>query len=164
LSLGANRSRVVRQLLIESLVLALAGALVGAFFAFGGLKGLVVLIPDGFIPREADIRLNVPVMLFSMGLAVLTSVLSGLVPALQTARRDMAEPLKDAGKGVGGGFRGRKIRNTLVVVEVALSLVLLVGAGLLMRNFVALRTIDLGLNRQHSGGAIAVAAGPVRNR
>ena len=146
LSLGAKRSRIIRQLLTESLLLGLAGAVVGALFAYGGLKGLVVLIPDGFIPREADIRLNVPVLLFSMALAVITSLLAGLMPALQTARRDMLEPLKDAGKGLSGGFRGGRMRDALVVVEVALSLVLLTGAGLAMRNFVALRTIDLGFN------------------
>ncbi|MGH9384207.1 MAG: ABC transporter permease [Vicinamibacterales bacterium] len=146
LSLGAKRAKIVRQLLVESLVLAFAGALVGALFAYGGLKGLIVLIPDGFIPREADIRLNVPVLLFSMALAVITSLLAGLMPALQTARREMVEPLKDAGKGVSGGFRGGRMRNALVVLEVALSLVLLTGAGLLMRNFVSLRTIDLGIN------------------
>ena len=80
---------------------------------------------------------------------MLTTLLFGLVPALQTARRDMVEPLKDAGKGVSGGFRRGRLRSVLVVVEVALSLVLLVGAGLLMRSFVALQTVDLGLNPEN---------------
>jgi predicted permease len=145
-SLGASRTRLIRQLLIESGYLALGGAVVGCAFAYVGLKALVPLIPEGFIPREADIRLNLPVLLFSLGAAVVTVVLFGLAPAAQTARRDIAEPLKSAGKGVGGGFRGGRLRNVLVVVEIALSLMLLVGAGLLMRSFVALQRVDLGLN------------------
>jgi putative ABC transport system permease protein len=145
-SLGASRSRLVGQLLIESLLLAVGGALLGSFFAYAGLKGLVLLIPDGYIPREADIRLNVPVLLFSLAVAMLTALIFGLVPALQTVRRNMVEPLKDSGKGVSGGFRGGRLRSTIVVTEVALSLVLLVGAGLLMRSFVKLQTVDLGLN------------------
>ena len=145
-SLGANRARLIRQLLIESCYLALGGTLLGCFFAYAGLQALVPLIPDGFIPREADIRLNLPVLLFSLGAAIVTVVLFGLAPAAQTARRDIVEPLKSAGKGVGAGFRGGRLRNILVVIEIALSLMLLVGAGLLMRSFVALQRIDLGLN------------------
>jgi putative ABC transport system permease protein len=90
--------------------------------------------------------LNVPVLLFCLAVAAITALLFGLVPALQTAKRDIVEPLKDSGRGVSGGFRRGRLRNTLVVVEVALSLVLLAGAGLLMRSFVALQTVDLGLN------------------
>jgi putative ABC transport system permease protein len=92
------------------------------------------------------IGLNVPVLLFSLGVAVFTAILFGLAPALQVARRDIADPLRDSGKGISGGFRGGALRNTLVVAEVALSLVLLAGAGLLMRSFVALATVDLGFN------------------
>jgi putative ABC transport system permease protein len=145
-SLGASRSRLIRQLLLESLLLAVAGAILGCVFAYVGLKGLVLLIPDGMIPREAEIRLNVPVLLFSLGAAMLTSLIFGLVPAMQAAKQNMVEPLKDTGKGVSGGFRGGRMRNVIVVGEVALSLVLLVGAGLLMRSFVRLQTVDLGLN------------------
>ena len=145
-SLGAGRVRLVQQLLIESLLLALGGAALGCLFAYGGIKGLVTLIPDGLIPREAVIRLNVPALLFSLATAVATALLFGLVPALQAARRDMVEPLKDSSKGIGGGFRGGRLRNTLVIVEVALSLMLLAGAGLLMRSFVLLQSQDLGLN------------------
>ena len=120
-------------------------------------------IPEGLIPREAVIRLNLPVLLFSLGVAVVTSLVFGLVPALQTARHDLVEPLKDAGKGVGGGFAARPLRSALVVAEVALSLVLLAGAGLLMRSFVKLQTVDLGLNPENvSARAPAAAARPVR--
>jgi putative ABC transport system permease protein len=145
-SLGASRGRLIRQLLIESGLLAIGGAVLGCAFASAGLKGLVLLIPEGFIPREADIRLNIPVLLFSLAAAVLTALVFGLVPALQTARRNMVEPLKDSGKGVSGGFRGGKLRSAIVITEVALSLMLLVGAGLLMRSFVRLQTVELGLD------------------
>ena len=148
-SLGATRWRLVRQLLIESLLLAAGGAIVGCLFAYGGVKAVTLLIPDGFIPREAVIRLNAPVLIFSLTAAMLTTMLFGLIPALQTARRDMVEPLKDAGKGVSGGFRRGRLRSALVVVEVALSLLLLVGAGLLIRSFVSLRTVDLGFNPEN---------------
>ncbi len=148
-SLGASRYRLVRQLLVESLLLAAAGTALGCLFAFGGTKAITALIPDGMIPREAVIRLNAPVLAFSMLVAMVTTLLFGLVPALQTARGSMVEPLKDAGKGVSGGFRRGKLRSVLVVVEVALSLLLLVGAGLLMRSFVALQTVDLGLDPEN---------------
>ena len=145
-SLGAGRARLIRQLLIESALLAAGGAALGVFFAWIGIKGVTPLIPEGFIPREVVIRLNVPVLLFSLGAAVLTVLLFGLAPAAQTARRNIVEPLKDSGKGVGSGFRGGRLRNALIVVEIALSLMLLVGAGLLMRTFVGLQRVDLGLN------------------
>jgi len=145
-SLGASRWRLVRQLLLESLLLALGGALAGCLVAYGGIKALVAAIPENTIPDEAVIGLNVPVLLFSLSVAVFTALLFGLAPALHLAKPDIVEPLKDSGKGVSGGFRHGKLRSTLVVVEVALSLVLLVGAGLLMRSFVALQQVELGLN------------------
>src|SRR5262245_51065732 len=148
-ALGASRMRLVGQLLTESLLLALGGAIVGCLFSYGGVKGLVTLIPDGLIPREAEIRLNLPVLLFSLGTAVITAVLFGLAPAVQTVRKDLVEPLKDASKGASGGFRRGWLRNALVVFEVALSLVLLSGAGLLMRSFVKLQQVDLGFNPEN---------------
>jgi putative ABC transport system permease protein len=148
-SLGATRWRLIRQLLMESFLLAVGGAALGCLLSYGGIKALVAAIPDGAIPSEAVIGLNVPVLLFSLGAAVFTALLFGLVPALQTVKRDMAEPLKDSGKGVSGGFRRGKLRSALVLVEVALSLVLLTGAGLLMRSFVALMQVDLGLNPEN---------------
>jgi putative ABC transport system permease protein len=148
-SLGASRARLIGQLLIESLLLAIGGAVVGCLFSYGGIKGLVTLIPDGLIPREAQIRLNLPVLLFSLAAAVLTAVLFGLAPALQTVKKNLVDPLKDSGKGVSGGFRRGRLRNTLVVFEVAVSLVLLSGAGLLMRSFISLQSVDLGFRPDH---------------
>ncbi len=148
-SMGATRWRLIRQLLVESFLLALGGAVVGCGFAYAGIKLIVAFIPDGTIPHEAVIGLNVPVLLFSLGIAVLTALIFGLAPALQTARRDIVEPLKASGKGISGGFRKGRLRNTLVVIEVALSLVLLAGAGLLMRSFMALQEVELGLNPHH---------------
>jgi putative ABC transport system permease protein len=148
-SVGASRFRLVRQMLIESFLLALRGAVAGWLFSYVGIKMLTDLIPEGLIPREAVIRLNLPVLLFSLGVAAFTALLFGLAPAMQTSRKDFVEPLKDAGKGVSGGFRRGKLRNALVVAEVALSLVLLSGAGLLMRSFVGLQTTDLGIQTEH---------------
>jgi putative ABC transport system permease protein len=144
-SVGATRMRLVQQLLIESLLLALMGTVLGCLLAYFGLKFLVAAIPEGLIQREAVIRMNLPVLGFSLAVAVVTSVLFGLVPALQTARRDLIEPLREAGKGAGGARRGR-LSAVLVVAEVALSLVLLAGAGLLMRSFIKLTTSDLGMD------------------
>jgi putative ABC transport system permease protein len=145
-ALGASHWRVVRALLIESLMLSLTGAAAGCLLAFAGTKALVAFIPLGAIPQEAEIGLNVPALLFSLGLSVFTAVLFGLAPALQMVRRNLVEPLKDSGRGISGGFRRGRLRNALVVVELALSLVLLTGAGLLMRTLVALQTADLGFN------------------
>ena len=145
-ALGAGRRRLVQQLLVESLLLATGGVVLGCLMAYGGIKALVVLIPEGLIPREAVIRLNVPVLLFSLAVSAITALLFGLVPAMQTAGPNLADPLRDSGKGVSGGFRGGRLRSGLVVAEVALSLMLLVGAGLLMRSFVVLQQVDLGLN------------------
>jgi putative ABC transport system permease protein len=112
-------------LLTESLLLALAGGVLGCVFSYVGLKGIVTLIPDGMIPREVVIQLNIPVLLFSLGIAVLTALIFGLAPALHSANQNLVEPLKESGRGVSGGFRRGRLRNALVIVEVALSLVLL---------------------------------------
>jgi len=148
-ALGAGRWRLVRQLLVESGILALGGAFFGALSAWGGLKGIVAVMPQEVIPAESVIQLNGPVLAFTLVIAAMTAIIFGLVPALQAARRDLNDPLRDSGKGVSGNFRHGKLRDAVVVLEVALSLTLLVGAGLLMRSFVALRDVHLGLQPDH---------------
>ena len=145
-SIGASRWLLIRQMLIESLALAIAGSIIGCAFAYLGIRGVTGLIPDGLIPHEAVIRINLPVLAFSLAVAMCTAILFGLIPAIQAARTNMVEPLKDSGRGVIGGFRKGKLRSTLVVLEVALSIVLLTGAGLLMHNLVKLQTMELGLD------------------
>ena len=153
-ALGAGRARLVRLLMVESLVLAIAGAALGIFIAWGGLKALVAAMPRDLIPAESVIELNTPVLAFTLVVAMLTPLLFGLVPALQSSRRDLIDPLRDTGKGLGGSFRGGWVRDAVVVGEVALSLTLLIGAGLLMRSFVALRGVPLGLRADHVFEAI----------
>ncbi len=148
-ALGASRWRLIRQLLVESVILALGGAAIGILFAWGGLKSLVAAIPAEIIPAESVIRLNAPVLAFTSCVAMLTALVFGLVPALQAARRDLNDPLRDSGKGTSSGSRHGRFRDAVVVLEVALSLTLLVAAGLLMRSFVALREVHLGLQPDH---------------
>ena len=148
-ALGAGRGQLIRQLLTESLLLGVAGAALGCVFAYAGLAGVVALIPDGMIPREVVIHLNLPALLFSLAAAVVTALLFGLAPALQTARLNIAEPLKDSGRGVSGGFHRGRLRNALVVAETALSLVLMAGAGLVMHSFVAMQQVDLGFKPEN---------------
>ncbi|MGZ4816754.1 MAG: ADOP family duplicated permease [Terriglobales bacterium] len=148
-ALGAGRRRLVRLLMVESLVLAIAGAMLGIVVAWAGLKFLVATMPQDLIPTESVIELNAPVLAFTLCVAVLTALTFGLAPALHSSRSDLNDSLRDSGKGVSSGFRGRWLRDTVVVIEVALSLTLLIGAGLLMRSFVALREVNLGLRADH---------------
>jgi putative ABC transport system permease protein len=148
-ALGAGKWPLIRQLIVESLALALSGALLGCLLAWAGLKGLIAAIPPQIIPAEAVIRLNAPALLFTLGVALVTALIFGLVPAIQASRQDVNEPLRSAGRGVGGGFRKARLRSALVVAEVALSLTLLVGAGLLMRSFLAISHVDMGIKTDH---------------
>jgi putative ABC transport system permease protein len=147
--LGAGRARLVRLLLVESLVLAINGAALGVLIAWGGLKLIVAAMPPDVIPAESVIELNPPVLAFTLVVSILTALIFGLAPALQATRRDLNDPLRDSGKGVIGGLRSGRMRDAVVVMEVALSLALLIGAGLLMRSFVALREVHLGLEAGH---------------
>lgn len=148
-ALGARRARLIRLLMIESLVLATAGAALGAAFAWGGLKLLIAAIPPDLIPAEAVIQLNAPVLLFTLSIAALTALNFGLAPALQSSRSDFNDSLRDSGKGVGSSSQSKWLSDVVVVGEVALSLILLISAGLFMRSFVALRQANLGLRSDH---------------
>jgi putative ABC transport system permease protein len=145
-ALGASRARIVRQLLVESLLLALAAAALGSLLAFGGVQALIHVMPQQNVPRETVIRLDRPVLIFCVATAVLSTFVFGLVPAVHSVRRDLLAGLRQGGKGLAGGFTRGGARNTLVVAQVALSLVLLLGAGLLMRTFLALVNLDLGFD------------------
>jgi predicted permease len=145
-ALGAGRGRLVRQALTESTVLFLLGAAAGVPVALAGMRGLLALAPAGMIPRTEDIRMDAGVLLFTFGVALVTGLIFGLAPALAaTARESPSSP--GAGTRVTAG-RGR-LRGGLVVAEVALALMLLTGAGLMLRSFQRLRTIDLGFHPAH---------------
>jgi putative ABC transport system permease protein len=142
-ALGAGRFRIVRQLLAESLVLALGGGALGVLLAYAGLRGIVAVVPPDTIPDEAHISLNAPVLLFTLGVSVAVSLLFGATPALQLAGRDLLTPLKEAGRGASGSTRQRLTRGALVVAEVALSVVLLVGASLMIRTLLSIQGANL---------------------
>jgi len=144
-SIGAGRRRLVRQLLTESILLSVIGGVAGVLFALGAIKTIVALMPEFYVPNEARVAVNVPVLLFSLGVSVLTGILFGLVPAIQGSRADVTEALK-SGRGAGEGTKAGRTRNLLVVAEVALAVVLLVGAGLMIRTFMVLQRVDTGLH------------------
>ena len=144
-SLGASRFRIVRQLLCEGIVLALAGGLIGVLLAKAGLAGIVAMAPPNTIPDEAFITLNTPVLLFAVAISVAAALIFGLAPALHLSGGDIVSPLKEAGRGSTGGKHQRFLRGSLVVGEVALSLMLLVGASLMIRTLFAMEDLGLGI-------------------
>jgi putative ABC transport system permease protein len=149
-SMGASPGRLIRQLLVESFVLAATACFAGCLLAYIGLKGLVAIIPRGPIPEETAIGLNPVVLLVALAIAVLTTLICGLAPALHAVRGNLQARMIGSGKSAsGGGFRHGKLRSGLVIAEVALSIVLLTGAGLMMRGFFALTHVDLGFDPAH---------------
>jgi putative ABC transport system permease protein len=147
LALGAGRRRIVRQLLSESLLIALLGGAFGALLGRWMLEGLLSLAP-GNIPQLNRVSLNMTVLLFTLGVSALTSALCGLLPALHAARTDLHTTLKEGGRATAGAARNLT-RKTLLVVEVSLALVLLVGAGLLVRSMAQLMRIDPGFHTEN---------------
>jgi len=143
-ALGAGRGRVVRQLLTESVLLALTGSAAGLALANWGVRALQQIGPRVGIPRAWEITLDPGVLLFTLGLALATGILFGIFPVVQMFRQDVYEALKDGGRTSTGQARQR-MRNSLVVAEVALSLMLLVGAGLFIRSIGMLRGVELGM-------------------
>jgi putative ABC transport system permease protein len=144
-ALGASRGRVVRQLLTESLALAAVGALGGMLLAKCGVM-LIMALSAGYLPRADEVRINATVFGFTLGVALLTGVLFGLAPALQSVRLDLTEALKEGGRGAGAGTRRHRMLNLLVVGEVAMAMVLLIGAGLLINSFVRLQQVSPGFD------------------
>jgi putative ABC transport system permease protein len=145
-SLGAGRLRLVRQFMVESLMLALGGGLLGCLFAWAGLKGVLAMLPPWDIPNESDIRIKGLVLLFTAVVALVGTLLFGLAPALHAVGRNFQADLRSGGRGAGESRSHGRLRNLLVVSEVALSLVLLSGAGLLIRSFFAIRHIEMGFD------------------
>jgi putative ABC transport system permease protein len=142
-ALGASRWRIVRQLLTESILLSLVGGALGLLLARLGVKLLVAISPNS-IPRSEEINVDSRVLAFTIGVSVLTGIIFGVVPALHASKPDLNETLKDAGRGSTG--RRHLFRSGLVVSEVALTLVLLIGAGLMIRSFYRLQQVDPGFN------------------
>ncbi|MGH9747498.1 MAG: ABC transporter permease [Candidatus Acidiferrales bacterium] len=147
-ALGASRSRLVRQLFTESLLLSLVGGSLGALIAAWCLP-LLRFVTPGAIPRIDEVRIDARVLLFSLALCILTGIAFGLVPSLQQARRDLHETLKDASRGSTDSGRGGRARRLMVVAEVAIALVLVTGAGLLIESFVRLARVNPGFDSRN---------------
>ena len=145
-ALGASPMRVIRQLLTESVMLAVAGAAIGLLIAKWGTRAMLAALPEA-LPRSEEIGIDAHVLLFTLGVAVLTGILFGLAPALKTLRPDMHETLKEGGRG-GGGARHRT-QSTFVALEMSMSVVLLIGAGLMIRSLAALWGVNPGFDPRH---------------
>jgi predicted permease len=144
ISLGAPARRILRQLLTESLVLALSGGLLGVFLAYRGVPAIVALMPQYSVPHEADIRVNGEVVLLTFAVSVITGLLFGMAPGLQLAGGDVGQAMQSGSRGSSEGGRGGKIRSVLIVAEVALTIILLTGASVSIRSFLALEQVTLG--------------------
>ena len=145
-SLGAGRWRLVRQFLAENILLSLAGGALGLGLGFAMVAGLNALTPPFTLPSEAVIRIDTRVLMFTLGISILTGIIFGIAPALQAASPKLAETIKEGGRGAtAGGARGR-LRNALVIAETALAFILLTGAGLLIRSFDALMNVHTGFD------------------
>jgi putative ABC transport system permease protein len=143
-ALGAVRARLVRQLVAESMTLALLGGTGGILVAWWGVD-LVLSFTPGNLPRHTEIGFDGRVLFFALSVSVLTAVIFGLAPALQFSKPDIHESLKEGGRGSGDGSMRHRLRNVLVISEIALAFTLLIGAGLLVRSFVHLLQVDPGL-------------------
>jgi putative ABC transport system permease protein len=148
IALGATRLRIIQQLLTESLLLSLAGGLLGSILGILAVRYLITFTPPS-MPKPDNIGINAPVLLFTLFLSVFTSFIFGLVPALQASKSDLNETLKEGGRGNSGGAKQNRVRSLLVIAEVALALVLLIGAGLMIKSFVRLQNVNPGFNPEN---------------
>ncbi|HJQ70760.1 MAG TPA: ABC transporter permease [Blastocatellia bacterium] len=147
-ALGAGRGRLVRQLLTESVVLSTVSGAIGLLLTYLGLRALVAIAPDN-VPRLNEMSIDARVLVFTIGVSMITGIIFGLVPAFQSSKPDLNETLKEGGRGSTGGARGRRVRSVLVVAEVAFALVLLTGAGLMIRSFLLLQEVKPGFNPEN---------------
>ncbi len=150
-ALGASRTRLVRQSVTETLVLAIAAALLGGVLASWGVDALLALA-QGQIPRADNVRVDTVVLGFTLAVSVLLSVLLGLAPGWRASRLELQSVINEAGRGSSGGGGQRRVRSALVVSQVALTLMLLVGAGLLARSFAHVMAVDLGFQKENRLG------------
>lgn len=148
-ALGASRARIVRQLLTESVLLSLSSALAGTALSIWGVKTLLALGGD-LLPRAHEINVDLRVLAFTVAIALLTSALFGLAPALRATRINLSEALKDASHGLSAGRHRNRVRSLLAISEVALSLVLLIGAGLMIKSLARLIGVDPGFKPQNT--------------
>jgi putative ABC transport system permease protein len=144
-ALGASRFRIVRQMITESLLLALLGGVLGTLLATWGVD-LLLKLGEGSIPRTAEVKIDGTVLAFTLLVSLVTGVLFGLAPALRTLKVSLTDSLKEAGKGVGEGIVRNRTRSTLVILETAVAVVLLIGAGLLIRSLVELLKTNPGFD------------------
>jgi putative ABC transport system permease protein len=145
-ALGARRARIVRQLLTESLLLALLGSVLGLGFAWLGIKALLLISPKDLVNFQS-VSLNTTVLLWTLGVSIVTGIIFGLAPALHISRLNLNDSLKEGGKSESGQASGsRRLRSALVVSEIALAVVLLASAGLLIKSFIRLQQVDRGFN------------------
>ena len=145
-AVGASSVRIVRQLLTESLILALTGSGLGVILAYRSLGLIVANRPEGSFPNEADFHIHVPVLLFSVGLAIATGVLFGLFPALQSARPEISQVMQSNARKVAGSVRGKQLHRVLIAGQIALTMLLLTAAGAAIEGFVRMMRVDLGYN------------------
>lgn len=147
-AVGAGRMALFAQVLTESIVLAVAGGALGVGAGYAMLQGLIAVMPPGTLPSEADLRLNIPILLFTLGATLLAGVLAGCAPAWYASRIDPGEALKESGR-TGTGAGKRRLRRILVVGEFGLALALLAGAGLAIHSFWNLTRVNLGIRTDH---------------
>jgi len=150
-AVGAGRGRIMRQLLTESVMLSVAGGVVGLAAGYAGIRAILRVSPGNIplIPRGGSVGLDWRIVTFTLGLSLITGILFGLVPALQSSRADLNSTIKESSNRSGTGLRHHKTRALLVITEMALALVLLVGAALLIRTFLAIRAVNPGFDAQN---------------
>ncbi|MBV8307203.1 MAG: ABC transporter permease, partial [Gammaproteobacteria bacterium] len=157
-AVGASRFRIVRQLLTESLLLSLVGAGMGVFVAYRAIGFIIPRLPDHSYPYEADFHINLPVLFFSVGVAILSGVIFGLFPALQSSQPEISQVMQAGTRRLTGSVKGRRTHTALIAGQIALTLLLMTAAGAAIQSFIRMNSVPLGYEPQH---AMSVAI-PIR--